>query len=70
MLFEGCELIKDEDYVRDFPRTLTYVLKLYAKLSPLLPFRHLFLADPIEGHNASCRVRLCAQPRRLTGSHW
>ncbi len=42
MLFEGCELIKDEDYVRDFPYTLTYVLKLYAKLSPLLPFDIFF----------------------------
>jgi len=38
MLFEGCELLKNEDYVRDSPRAVTYVLELYAKLSLLRPF--------------------------------
>jgi hypothetical protein len=34
MLFEGFELIKNEDYVRDLAYAFAYVLKLYAKLSP------------------------------------
>jgi hypothetical protein len=60
MLFEGWELIKNEDYVRDSLCVVAYVLKLYANSHLYVDFDICFQQAPyLRAHNASYRVRLC-----------
>ncbi len=49
MLLEGRGLIKDEDYVRYYPRTLTYVLSCNRNLPFSYPAASLLTGIPLEG---------------------
>src|SRR5260370_26351675 len=49
MLLEGSCLIKDEDYVRYYPRALTYVLSCNRNLPFTYPAASLLIGIPLKG---------------------